>query len=164
MWSRKSSMAGGGPSNTVMPPTCMCEARPSLCRNDASTEVSRSRCCCAMGLAYTGRSQPREEKRMLVFFSGRRLEPGAWEQFRRAWMPGETDELPEGAVAIYHARNVKDEDEVISFGIFEGGRDDIQRLRTAGQGEEAELERQGAMAAFVENVPLEGIYEVIEEL
>jgi hypothetical protein len=101
---------------------------------------------------------------MLVFFSGRRLEPGAWEQFRRAWMPGETDELPEGAVAIYHARNVKDEDEVISFGIFEGGRDDIQRLRTAGQGEEAELKRQDAMAAFVDNVPLEGIYEVIEEL
>ena len=101
---------------------------------------------------------------MLVFFSGRRLKPGAWEQFRRGWSPGESDELPEGTAAIYHARNVKDEDEVISFGIFEGGRDDIQRLRTGGQGEEAELKRQEAMAAFVENVPLEGIYEVIEEL
>jgi hypothetical protein len=101
---------------------------------------------------------------MLVFFSGRRLKPGAWEQFRRAWMPGEAGELPEGTVAIYHARNVKDEDEVISFGIFDGGREDIPRVRGAGQGEEAELKRQEAMAAFVQNVPLEGIYEVIEEL
>ena|SRR2546422_10599847 len=100
---------------------------------------------------------------MLVFFSGRRLKPGAWEQFRRAWMPDEMGDLPEGTVAIYHARNVKDEDEVISFGIFEGDREDIARYRGGGD-QEAELRRQDAMAAFVKNVPLEGIYEVIEEL
>ena len=39
---------------------------------------------------------------MLVFFSGRRLKPGSWEQFRRAWEP-EDAELPEGAV-IYTPR------------------------------------------------------------
>jgi hypothetical protein len=100
---------------------------------------------------------------MLVFFSGRRLKPGSWEQFRRAWMPGEMEDMPEGTVAIYHARNVKDEDEVISFGIFEGDKGDIPSIRGGGS-EEAELKRQDAMAAFVKNVPLEGIYEVIEEL
>jgi hypothetical protein len=96
---------------------------------------------------------------MLVFFSARRLKPGSWDQFRRAWQP--EGDLPEGVRAIYHARNLKDEDEVISFGIFEGGSDDVAGVRGD---EQAELRRQEAMAAFTENVPLEGVYEVIEEI
>jgi hypothetical protein len=97
---------------------------------------------------------------MLVFFSGRRLKPGSYDQFRRAWMPAD-EELPRQAVAIYHARNVKDPDEVISFGIFDVDPDGIEQIR----GDEAdERGRQDAMAAFVENVPLEGIYEVVEKL
>ena len=96
---------------------------------------------------------------MLVFFSGRRLKPDAFEQFRRAWQPGEDEELPPGTVAIYHARNRKDPDEVISFGIFDV--DDPSEVRGP---EEAELKRQDAMAAFVQNIPLEGVYEVIEEI
>ena len=98
-----------------------------------------------------------------MFFSGRRLKPGAFEQFRRAWAPGEDEELPPQAVAIYHARNIKDPDEVISFGIF-----DIENDREAINGtrgpEEQELKRQDAMASFVQNIPMEGIYEVIEEI
>ena len=97
---------------------------------------------------------------MLVFFSGRRLKPGSYDEFRRAWMPAD-EELPQQAVAIYHARNVKDPDEVISFGIFDIGPDEIDELR----GDEAdERSRQDAMAAVVENVPLEGIYDVVEKL
>ena len=94
---------------------------------------------------------------MLVFFSGRRIKPGSWEQFRRAWEP-EDAELPEGAV-IYHAKNVKDPEEIISFGIFD--IDDPAAVRGDAQ---AELKRQDAMAAFVKNVPMEGVYEVIEEI
>jgi hypothetical protein len=97
---------------------------------------------------------------MLVFFSGRRLKPGSFDQFRRAWMPEDLDP-PDGTVAIYHARNVKDPDEVISFGIFEGDRGTLDQVR----GEEAdELRRQEGMAPFVHDVPLEGVYEVIEEI
>jgi len=96
---------------------------------------------------------------MLIFFSGRRLKPDSFDQFRRAWQPGEDDELPPGAVAIYHARNRKDPDEVISFGIFDV--DDPSEVRGP---EEAEFKRQDAMAAFVKNIPLEGVYEVIEEI
>jgi hypothetical protein len=96
---------------------------------------------------------------MLVFFSGRRLKPGSFDQFRRAWQPGEDEELPPGTVAIYHARNRKDPDEVISFGIFD--IDDPAAIRGD---EQAELARQDAMAAFVQNIPLEGVYEVIEEI
>jgi hypothetical protein len=96
---------------------------------------------------------------MLVFFSGRRLKPDAFEQFRRAWQPGEDEELPPGTVAIYHARNRKDPDEVISFGIFD--IDDPAAVRGP---EEQEIARQDRMAAFVKNVPMEGVYEVIEEI
>jgi hypothetical protein len=100
---------------------------------------------------------------MLVFFSGRRLKPGRWEQFREAWSPASgEDELPPGAVAVYHARNLKDPDEVISFGIFEGdGADAVAAVRGDG---DAELRRQDAMAEFVHDIPLEGVYEVIEEI
>jgi hypothetical protein len=97
---------------------------------------------------------------MLVFFSGRRLKPGSYDQFRRAWMP-EGEELPQETVVIYHARNVKDPDEVISFGIFDGSPEAVSEVRGD---EAAELKRQDAMAAFVENVPLEGVYEIVEEI
>jgi hypothetical protein len=97
---------------------------------------------------------------MLVFFSGRRLKPGTYDEFREAWMP-EDEELPEGMVTIYHARNVKDENEVISFGLFDVDRDALDQVRGD---EEDELKRQEAMARFVDDVPLEGVYEVVEEI
>lgn len=97
---------------------------------------------------------------MLVFFSGRRLKPGTFEQFRDAWMP-EGEELPQEAVAIYHARNVKNPDEVISFGLFDADRAALEEM----DGDEGtEQRRQEAMAEFIEGVPLEGVYEVIEEI
>ena len=40
---------------------------------------------------------------MIVMFTARRLKPGAWEDFRRAWDPG--DERPPGLQRAYHARN-----------------------------------------------------------
>ena len=99
---------------------------------------------------------------MLVFFSGRRLKPGRWEGFREAWSPQNSEgEMPPGVVAVYHARNLKGPDEVISFGLFEGDADAVAAVRGD---EEAELRRQDAMAEFVHDIPLEGVYEVIEEI
>lgn len=98
---------------------------------------------------------------MLVFFSGRRLKPGHWDEFRKAW--GSDDDLeglPDGAV-IYHARNVKDENEVISFGIFPVEKDSISVIR--GDEEDAR-KRELAMDEHVHDVPLEGAYEVVEEI
>jgi hypothetical protein len=100
---------------------------------------------------------------MLVFFSGRRLKGGHWDDFRKAWGGGgdqEVADLPEGAV-VYHARNVKDEDEVISFGIFPVERDSINVIRAS---EDDELRRQEEIAKHVHDTPLEGIYEVVEEI
>ncbi|MDX6607074.1 MAG: hypothetical protein QOD14_1614 [Solirubrobacterales bacterium] len=100
---------------------------------------------------------------MLVFFSGRHLKPGHWDDFRTAW-GGSGEEaladLPEGAV-IYHARSLKDEDEVISFGIFDVDRDSLSVIRGDA---ESEAKRQEEIAKHVKDIPLEGIYEVVEEI
>jgi len=100
---------------------------------------------------------------MLVFFSGRRLKGGHWDDFRKAWGGGGDEaiaDLPDGSV-IYHARNIKDEDEVVSFGIFPVDRDSISAIRGS---EEDELKRQEEIAKHVHDTPLEGIYEVVEKI
>jgi hypothetical protein len=97
---------------------------------------------------------------VIVMFSARRLKPGAYDQFRRSWDPGGA--RPPGLQAIYHARNIRDEDEVISFGIFDMSPDDYHRER--GEHDQEELKRQDAMASFVESISAEGVYEVIEEI
>jgi heme-degrading monooxygenase HmoA len=97
---------------------------------------------------------------MIVFFTARRLKPGAWEQFRRAWDPG--DSKPPGFQRAYHARNIRDEDEVISFGMFDMTQDDYHRWR--GEADAQENERVDHLSAFVENQHASGVYEVIEEV
>ena len=95
---------------------------------------------------------------MLVFFSARRLKPGAWEQFRRAWDPG--DDKPPGFQRAYHARNIRDEDEVISFGLFDMTMDDYHR--GAARPRPRRTSASTALSAFVENEHVSGVYEVID--
>ena len=95
---------------------------------------------------------------MLVMFSARRLKPGAWDQFRRAWDPG--DAKPPGFQRAYHARNIRDEDEVISFGLFDMTRDDYHRWRSAEDA--AETARVDRVSAFVQNEYASGVYEVVD--
>ncbi|HEX8855757.1 MAG TPA: hypothetical protein VF752_09145 [Thermoleophilaceae bacterium] len=95
---------------------------------------------------------------MIVMFSARRLKPGAWEQFRQAWEPG--DAKPPGFQRAYHARNIRDEDEVISFGLFDMSKDDYHRWRE--EADAQETHRVDRMSAFVENELVSGVYEVID--
>ena len=95
---------------------------------------------------------------MIVMFSARRLKPGAWDQFREAWDPG--DSKPPGFQRAYHARNIRDEDEVISFGLFDMSEDDYRRWRAEADAEE--MQRVDHLSAFVESSPVEGVYEVID--
>ncbi len=98
---------------------------------------------------------------MLVFFSGRHIKAGQWEEFRKAWGSDEDlDGMPDGTV-IYHARSVKDENEVISFGIFDVGRESIDAIRGDA---ESEAKRREEMDEHVKDIPLEGIYEVFEKI
>ena len=97
---------------------------------------------------------------MIVMFSARRLKPGGWEQFRRAWDPGE--EPPPGLQRAYHARNIRDEDEVISFGLFDMTEEDYRRWRA--EADAQETQRVSRVSAFVEHETVSGVYEVIDVL
>jgi hypothetical protein len=95
---------------------------------------------------------------MIVMLSARRLKPGSWEQFRRAWDPGE--DPPPGMQRAYHARNIRDEDEIISFGLFDMTKDDYHRWRE--EADAQETRRMDHLSAFVENDHVSGVFEVIE--
>ena len=65
-----------------------------------------------------------------------------------------------GLPARYHARNIRDEDEVISFGLFDMSEHDYRRWREEPSAEE--MTRVDHLSAFVESQPVEGVYEVID--
>jgi hypothetical protein len=94
---------------------------------------------------------------MLCFLSVRRLKPGAFDDFRKAWEP---PEWPPEFVRAYHARNVGDENEVVSFGLAEMDRSDLERWRS--ERADQNRQRQEAMAPFVESVSTDAIFEVID--
>jgi heme-degrading monooxygenase HmoA len=95
---------------------------------------------------------------VIVMFTARRLKPGAWEQFRRAWDPG--DARPPGFQRAHHARNIRDEDEIISFGLFDMTEDDYRRWREESDAEETQ--RVDHLSAFVQNEYVSGVYEVVD--
>jgi heme-degrading monooxygenase HmoA len=95
---------------------------------------------------------------MIVMFSARRLKPGAWDQFRRAW--DADDGMPPGFQRAYHARNIRDEDEIISFGLFDMSEDDYRSWRESADAQENE--RMDRLSAFVQNDHVSGVYEVID--
>ena len=97
---------------------------------------------------------------MIVMFSARRLKPGAWEQFSRAWDPG--DARPPGFQRAYHARNIRDEDEIVSFGLFDMTEDDYRRWRE--EADSQETQRVDRLSAFVQNEYVSGVYEVIDSV
>ncbi len=94
---------------------------------------------------------------MLVALTVRRLRPGAFDDFAEAWS---SVDLPAGFRAAYTARNLKDPDEVVSFGLFDGTIDDLRRAQ-AELGYDAQ---RAAVDRTVDATAADGIYEVVLEL
>ena len=90
-----------------------------------------------------------------VALTARKIKPGGYDEWRKAWETGET---PEGATA-YICRNLRDPDEIVAFGMLEV--DDLSSIQPS---RESEDQRAAAMAPYVESVSTDGIYEVIEEV
>ena len=65
-----------------------------------------------------------------------------------------------GFQRAYHARNIRDEDEVISFGLFDMTLDDYHRWR--GEADAEENQRVDRLSAFVENDHVSGVYEIVD--
>jgi heme-degrading monooxygenase HmoA len=98
---------------------------------------------------------------MIVMLTARRLKPGAYEQFRQAWDPGD-EQQPPGFQRAYNARNIRDEDEIVSFGLFDTSEEEYRRWRAEVDAEENQ--RVDRMSAFVESEHVAGVYEVIDVL
>jgi hypothetical protein len=96
---------------------------------------------------------------MLCAHTVRRLRPGTFEQFRAAFMP-DADSPPPGWVRFDMLRGLADENEVVTFGFFDGTLEELERSQDASDYEE----RRRAIEPFVEAVVVNGVYEVVVEL
>jgi hypothetical protein len=95
---------------------------------------------------------------MYAFLTVRKLRPGTYDDWRKAWEP---DEWPQGSQRAYILRNRNDADEVIAFGFFEG---DVEQAQQDPRLQEMQRTRFERMAPYVESTGADGVYEVVEEV
>src|SRR3954452_12696270 len=96
---------------------------------------------------------------MLCAMTQRKLKPGSYEDFKNAFVPGDTVEAPAGWTRFYAVKSVADENEVITFGFFEGTLEELKAGQESGEYDE----RRAAAEEFVESVGVDGIFEVVDE-
>ena len=96
---------------------------------------------------------------MKVVFAARRLNPGQYEAFRKAWEPPEG--FPEGFARAYIVRDTNDPDVVITFGLFEVSDERADQLKT--ELEPSERARHEAMAPYVAETLVAGLYDVVHQ-
>lgn len=97
---------------------------------------------------------------MLCALTVRKLKPGAMEDFKRAFAPDDMSNVPSGWKRFYALQNVDDENEIVTFGFFDGT---LEELR-AGQRESGDYdERRAAADELVESVGADGVFEVVED-
>ncbi|HWO15556.1 MAG TPA: hypothetical protein VNM89_02450 [Solirubrobacterales bacterium] len=97
---------------------------------------------------------------MLCALTVRKLKPGTMEDFKAAFMPPGDMEAPPGWKRFYALRNAADENEIITFGFFDGT---LEELRASQQDSTEYDERRAASDEFVESVGADGVFEVVEE-
>jgi hypothetical protein len=95
---------------------------------------------------------------MLYASTVRTLKPGALEDFKKAFIPADA---PPGWKHFYALRNVDNEDEVITFGVFDGTAEELRASHQEDAGDYEE--RRRAADELVESVSANGVYEVLEE-
>lgn len=93
---------------------------------------------------------------MLCAHTVRRVKPGTAEQFIEAFRPpGDTP--PAGWVRFHALRSLADENEVVTFGFFDGTLDELERS----QQESDYYGLRETVEPMVDAVIANGIYEVI---
>ncbi len=93
---------------------------------------------------------------MLCAHTVRRPKPGTFEEFMEAMMPGE--DAPAGWVRLHALRNLNDPDQVVTFGFFDGTPEELE----ASQADHDFEQRREAIAPFVEEVIVNGVYDIAE--
>jgi hypothetical protein len=97
---------------------------------------------------------------MLCALTVRRLKAGTFEQFAEAFRPSDTDSPPPGWVRFNLLRDTADENRVVTFGFFDGTLDELERS----QGETGYEERRAAASEYVEDVPVNGVFDVVVDM
>jgi hypothetical protein len=95
---------------------------------------------------------------MLCALTVRKLNPGALEDFKEAFIPRDA---PQGWRHFYALQNVDDEDEVITFGFFDGTPEELRASHSESAGDYED--RRRAARQLIESVGANGVYEVFEE-
>jgi hypothetical protein len=96
---------------------------------------------------------------MLCAHTVRRLKPGTFDEFAKAFAPTE-DDAPAGWVRFHMLRGLADENEVVTFGFFNGTLEELQRSQ-----DEADFEeRRAAIDQYVDAVVVNGVYDIAVSL
>ena len=93
---------------------------------------------------------------MLCAHTVRRLRSGTFDRFAEAFRP-DRDSSPGGWVRLDMLRGLADENEVVTFGFFDGTNEELERSQKGGAYEK----RVRAIAPFVEAVVANGAYEIV---
>ena len=94
---------------------------------------------------------------MLCAHTIRRLKPGSYDEFVEKFVPT-AEEAPSGWVRFHVLRSLADENEVITFGFFDGTLQEMQQS----QDRHGYEERRRAIDPLVEEVVLNGVYEIVD--
>ena len=97
---------------------------------------------------------------MLCALTVRQLKAGTFEQFGEAFRPSDTDSPPPGWLQFDMARDTSDENRIVTFGFFDGTLDELN----ASQAQEGYEQRRAAAGEFVEDVIVNGVFEVVVEM
>lgn len=94
---------------------------------------------------------------MLCAHTVRRLKPDGFDEFRKAF-DFEGSDPPPGWARFHMLRSLANENEVVTFGFFDGTREELERS----QAEEGYRDRREQIDRVVESVLANGVYEVVE--
>ena len=98
---------------------------------------------------------------MLCALTVRQLKPGTFERFAEEFGPQPSEGLPpRGWERFDMIRDVADENRVVTFGFFDGTLEELERS----QAESGYAERRAAVDDLVEEVIVNGVFEVVREL
>jgi hypothetical protein len=94
---------------------------------------------------------------MLCAHTVRKLRPGTFDRFAEAFFP-RSEDAPPGWVRFHVLRGLADDNEVVTFGFFDGTLEELERSQL-----EADYgERRSAIEPLVESVIANGVYEIVE--
>jgi heme-degrading monooxygenase HmoA len=97
---------------------------------------------------------------MLCALTVRQLKPGTFDRFADAFGPRQSEGPPRGWIRFDMIRDLADENRVVTFGFFDGTLEDLERSQAEGGYED----RRAAVEELVEEVPVNGVFEVVREM